>query len=146
MFDYDPKDGEEKGFTVLPSGDYEIEIKNVIEKVSKAGNDMLEVSICVYGADGITARVFDYIVNPSTIYKLKSICRCIGFEFEGTIDEELLIGKRMLANVSVRPPKDGYAERNEIKRYLSGMPDAKPAPTAPIEDLAVTPSDDSIPF
>jgi len=144
MFEYDPKDGEDKGFTVLPSGDYEIEIKNVLEKVSKAGNDMLELSICVYGNDGVESKVFDYIVNPATIYKLKSICRCVGFEFEGTIDEQLLIGKRMLANVSVRPPKDGYAERNEIKRYLSGMTEA--SSTATSEDLAVTPSDDDIPF
>ena len=99
-FEYNPKEVKSE-YMILNNGEYECEIVSAEETVSKAGNDMIKLVLCVYGNDGEQVRVYDYIVSPSTIYKLKSICRCCDIEFDGVLDEQLLVGKRMLVLLSM---------------------------------------------
>jgi len=120
-FKYDPKDATEGSFSCLPSGDYELEVLAVEEAVSKAGNDMLKLSLCAYGTDGEQVRLFDYIVNPASLWKLKSICRCCDITFDGTLDEQLLVGKRMKAKLRLRVATDKYPEKNEVVKYIEGV-------------------------
>ena len=137
----------------MSNGEYECEIVGAEETVSKAGNDMLKLVICIYGNEGEQVRVYDYIVSPSTIYKLKSICRCCELEFDGILDEQLLIGRRMRVLTKVEPERtvDGktYSERNSIVKYVSGIEtksvvqDATPAAKVS-SDAAPLPDD--IPF
>ena len=138
MFSFDPKDAKENDFPVLQPGIYEAEVLSVEDKVSKAGNQMLVLSLCVFGNAGEKVRVFDYIVNPSTLWKLKSICRCLSWEFMGTLDEQLLVGKRFKVKLKLKPEGE-FPAKNEIVHYEEGIgvpkTDAEPAnSTAPTAD------------
>ena len=149
-FEYNPKEVKSE-YALLANGEYECEIVDAEETVSKAGNDMLKLVICIYGNDGEQVRVYDYIVSPSTIYKLKSICRCCEIEFDGILDEQLLIGRRMRVLTKIEPERtvEGktYAERNSIVKYVSGL-GKKPTDIDPLvaDDKDVKPLPDDVPF
>ena len=128
MFEFNPKEAEDKTFICLPAGEYEAEIVNAENKVSKtSGYPMIELQLNCHATDGNTVRVFDYVVNPKSLYKLKSICRCCGMDFDdGKIDEQLLVGKRMTVKLKVRPATDKYSEKNEVFAYLEGISSKTP--------------------
>ena len=150
-FEYNPKDIK-TDYPVLPNGEYECEIVAAVETVSNAGNDMIKLVLCVYGKEGEQVRVYDYIVSPSTLYKLKSICRCCGIEFDGILDEQLLVGRRMNVLTKVEPERtvDGktYSERNSIAKYVSGLGKQTTVTDPPVaaDDKDVQPLPDNIPF
>jgi len=157
MFEFNPKEAEDKSFICLPAGEYEAEIVNAENKVSKSsGNPMIELQMNCHATEGNAVRVFDYIVNPSSLWKLKSICRCCGMDFnEGKIDEQLLVGKRMSVKLKVRPATDNYSEKNEVVAYLEGISSTTPtqAPNSGTLKCGIvatdeTPSltDDNVPF
>lgn len=50
---------EEKSFVILPEGDYRVKVENAEKKVSKSGNDMIELSLQVSGTN---MKLFHYIV------------------------------------------------------------------------------------
>tara|TARA_R110000823_G_C15522952_1_gene455829 strand:+ start:65 stop:502 length:438 start_codon:yes stop_codon:yes gene_type:complete len=143
-FLFDPKNAEEKKFICLPKGEYEVEINEVVQKVSKAGNDMLELTLTAYAEDGSKVRLFDYIVNGSGLWKLKALCKATGIEFDGTLEEQLLVGKRMMARIDLRKATEKYGEKNQIDEYLySGVKKVEQKP------VAVTPATaevDDLPF
>ena len=118
-FKYDPSKVEEKKFICLPEGEYEVKIVDVVQKTSKNGNDMLELTINAYDEDGRQVRVFDWIVNPTGLWKLKKICEATGIEFTGEIDEQRLVGLNLMAKLQLRKATDKYPERNQIADYLS---------------------------
>ena len=150
-FEYDPKEVKSE-YAVLPNGEYECEIVGAVETVSRAGNDMIKLVLCVFGNEGEQVRVYDYIVSPSTLWKLKSICRCCEIEFDGILDEQLLIGRRMRVLTKVDPERnvDGktYSERNSIAKYVSGIGNqtTKTDPPVVADDKDVKPSASEIPF
>ena len=149
-FEYNPKEAKSE-YAVLPNGEYECEIVGAVNTVSKAGNDMIKLVLCVYGNEGEQVRMYDYIVSPSTLWKLKSICRCCDIEFDGILDEQLLIGRRMRVLTKVEPERtvDGktYSERNSIVKYVSGL-GKKPTDIDPLvaDDKDVKPLPDDVPF
>ena len=107
---------------------------------SKAGNDMLRLNFLVTSDKGNTTRIYDYIVIPNTLFKLKSICRCLNMDFDGTLDEKELIGQRLKVEVSIEKGKDGYKDRNKIDKYIDGInSDTTPEKTPDVPD-------DDIPF
>ena len=150
-FEYNPKEVKSE-YAVLPSGEYECEIVGAVETVSKAGNDMIKLVLCVYGNDGEQVRVYDYIVSPNTLWKLKSICRCCDIEFDGILDEQLLVGKRMRVTIKVEPERqvDGktYSERNSVAKYVSGIGNQSTVTAPPVvtDDQDVQPLPDDVPF
>ena len=150
-FEYNPKEAKSE-YAVLPNGEYECEIVGAVNTVSKAGNDMIKLVLCVYGNEGEQVRMYDYIVSPSTLWKLKSICRCCEIEFDGILDEQLLIGRRMRVLTKVDPERnvDGktYSERNSIAKYVSGIGNqtTKTDPPVVADDKDVKPSASEIPF
>ena len=150
MFEFDPKEAKDKTFICLPAGEYEAEIVNAEHKVSKSsGLPMIELQMNCHAPNvAAPVRVFDYIVNPRSLYKLKSICRCCGMDFDdGKIDEQLLVGKRMTVKLKVRPATDIYSEKNEVFAYLEGISDKTPtqAPNSGTLKTA-TVIDDNVPF
>ena len=150
-FEYNPKEAKSE-YAVLPNGEYECEIVGAVNTVSKAGNDMIKLVLCVYGNEGEQVRMYDYIVSPSTLWKLKSICRCCEIEFDGILDEQLLVGRRMNVLTKVEPERtvDGktYSERNSILKYVSGLGKQTTVTDPPVEadDKDVQPLPDNIPF
>ena len=149
MFEFNPKEAEDKTFICLPAGEYEAEIVNAENKVSKSsGKPMIELQMNCHATDGNTVRVFDYIVNPSSLWKLKSICRCCGMDFnEGKIDEQLLVGRRMSVKLKVRPATDKYSEKNEVFAYLENITSTTPMQATNSDTLKTAAVDtDNVPF
>ena len=150
-FEYNPKEVK-TDYPVLPKGEYECEIVGAVETVSNAGNDMIKLVLCLYGNEGEQVRVYDYIVNPSSLWKLKSICRCCNLVFDGILDEQLLVGRRMNVLVKVEPERNVngkmYPERNSIVKYVSGIGKQTTVTDPPVEadDKDVKPLPDDIPF
>tara|TARA_R100000655_G_scaffold71369_3_gene109763 strand:+ start:1571 stop:2002 length:432 start_codon:yes stop_codon:yes gene_type:complete len=141
-FMFDPNKVEEKNFICLPKGEYEIRIENVVQKKSKAGNDMLELLLTAFTNEGQKVTIYDYIVNPNGLWKLKTICKSVGLAFDGTLEEHLLVGKTLRAFVDLRPATEKYPEKNQITSYIEMQVDNKSAkvPVASSEDF------DDMPF
>ncbi len=58
-WNFNANDYEEKSFKPIPAGDYRVRIFDAIEKQSKSGNDMIEVTLEV---SGYSAKVWYYLV------------------------------------------------------------------------------------
>jgi hypothetical protein len=156
-FSFDPNEATETEYSLLEEGEYEIKIRSAELKTSKkkpdgrGGNPMLELTIIVY-SDGEERTVWDYIVNPYTLHKLKDVCLCCGLEFDGELDEDLLVGQVLRAAVTIREGTDGYSDKNEVAKYLApstpsgGKAKTKAGKGATVGAVAGTDADDSVPF
>ena len=81
MIEYNPEDVKENNdYSPWEVGNYESEIIEAVAMESKAGNDMIRLNLMLTNDDGGTTRIYDYIVIPNTLFKLKSICRCFSME------------------------------------------------------------------
>ena len=143
MLEYNPEDvQDEKTFDPWASGIYEGEIIEADSMQSKAGNDMVRLNVLCTNDDGNTTRIYDYIVVPSTLYKLKSICRCLNWDFSGTLDEQELVGQRFKVKLGIDKGSKEYPEpKNRIDRYVEGLTNSTPNVEKPI-----APQDDDVPF
>lgn len=115
MIPYNPKDAN----PLCAAGDYQATIKAVTEKDSKAGNRMHELEFIVYNGEG-TLLVFDYIVYPKFVWKLKRLAVALGAleAFEaGTFDPAEYEGRNLTLNIGVDEAKDGYDAKNSVKGY-----------------------------
>lgn len=138
---YDPKDAKD----CLDAGTYDAELTSVEEKTSKAGNPMLAV-IWTVPFNGRDFRIRDFVVNPSTLFKLKAIAKAwhLHKEFDdGTFSLDDYIGKLIVLKLDVQTSA-GYGDQNQVVGYeeSSGqMPPREPA--APVGAIG---SDKDIPF
>lgn len=123
-FNYDPKDAEAK---LIPDGEYDAEVIEVEEQTSKAGNAMLKLTVKVW-ANGGSFHVFDYVVNPATLWKLKQLSSAVGLmdKFQtGSMNPRELVGKSFIAGVKTKKDETGkYAPQNVIAKYASASASA----------------------
>jgi hypothetical protein len=132
---YNPTDCNE----CWPEGDYEAVLEKVEDKRSKAGNDMQELTWKVYRSDGRTQQVYDYIVVPAGLFKLKGMARAWGktAEFDGgTFQADDHLDESLVVKLIVEK-QDGYADKNRIVAYKPlvrstvGITQAPAAPSRP---------------
>lgn len=131
MFDYDPTQAS----SCLPAGTYPAVISKVEEQISKAGNPMLKLTFEAYHGDR-KQIVYDYIVNPATLYKLKQLARSLGklADFEAKKFDAMQHQGESLV-LSLKEESDDFGDKNTVKAYKP-----KDAPTAPAD------ADPDIPF
>mgnify|MGYP003644239345 CR=1 FL=1 len=146
MIEYNPNDLKESNdYKPFPVGDYESEVLDANQMVSKSnGNDMIRLNHLVTNDDGGTTRIYDYIVIPNHLWKLKQICECLSMPFEGTMNEQDLVGKRLKIKLGIDKGNVEYPKpKNVVKKYLEGL-----GVTAKVEQVATPaiPKDDDIPF
>lgn len=111
--DYLIEDGAECDFS----------IKTCEETTSKAGNEMLKLTIRVRDKQGRVDNIWDYITKKQ-YFKLKDLMPAIGKAAmlepnEPEITWRDLQGCKGKCIVKVEPAKDGYAERLAIKTYIA---------------------------
>ena len=133
-FTYDPKEAR----TCLPNGTYDATLKTAEETVSKKGSPMLKVVWEVQYNNRIIP-LWDYIVRPSGIWKLKQIARAWGEtgEFDsGSFDLEEKIGRIIGVSVEIENSSQ-FGEQNKIMEYVecSGQPVERTLPTDHSEDI-----------
>jgi len=112
--------GEDQKFDVLDAGTYPATIIEAIEKVSKNGNDMIEIVFEVEGGH----RIYDYLVfTEKTAFKVDAFLSATGKapekgkEVEIVADE--LVGVELSIEVEVEPASGPYDAKNKVVRYVS---------------------------
>jgi hypothetical protein len=126
---------------LLEEGVYDIKVEKCIERQSKSGNDMFEISISIENPKGKNRTVFEYLLHDQKwMHKLKSVCDCLDMKEaynKGSIscaDFELKKGK---AHVE-RSNDKLYGWKNKISKYIpSGEV---------VEDASAEIIDDDLPF
>ena len=98
-----------------------LEILKMEEKVSKQGNEMIEVTLCAYGIEGEKISVRDWIVNPTGLWKLKALCECCGIPFDGKTEPQMFVGKRLMVKLSIQKQSGDYPERNKVAAYVDDI-------------------------
>lgn len=147
-FDPTTDDAPTTSSAPLPAGEYDCEVVEAEEAVSKAGNEMVKVRLKVWDQNGGTRTVFDYLVSNLS-WKIRGFCAAFNLmdRYEaGTLTPEDMI--RLSGRVRLRIKHDaGYEPTNAVAEYVapkSAAPTLRPQParqSAPARDL-----DDAIPF
>jgi len=123
---FTPKLEEElNNFLLLEEGIYQFKIVKAEDKVSKNGNDMIEVKLIVFDKEGKIHFITDYLLEKIA-YKLKHFTDCVGLgekyktgEFsafdcegrEGYLKLNVQKGKE-------KPEGGYYPDKNSVEDYI----------------------------
>ena len=112
--------GEDQKFDVLDAGTYPATIIEAIEKVSKNGNDMIEI---VFETEG-GHRIYDYLVfTEKTAFKVDAFLSAIGKAPEKGQEVELvadeLVGVELNIEVEIEPANGPYEAKNRVAQYVA---------------------------
>lgn len=138
---FDPKDA----VNLIPDGEYDAEILDAEETRSKAGNDMMKLTVKVFPGGGDRV-VFDYAVVPKTLYKLKQLAAAVGEGAKfaaGELGPSDLRGKGCRVTIETEEGRNGFDDKNTIRRYLPQVAGASPPSR---QTQSTPPGDDEIPF
>lgn len=155
---------EEARGPVLPAGDYEFLVKGATEKTSAKGNDMIALTLTVYGPGGVETTVWDYLLEAMG-HKLLHFCEAADLVDDynaGTLTADKCLNVHARCTLKIDPPKGTYAEKNAVEDYMtlgSGTPAAQRAvssaarvltggakPPKPAGDGYMPIAEDDIPF
>lgn len=128
-----PKTEDElRSNNLIPEGIYNFEILEAVEKLSKSGNEMIELKLGLWDKSGIMRIVFDYLLDAME-HKLRHFCVVTGLEdkyqSEQITAEDCLnkSGKVHLVIQKGKGKPDGtkYPDRNSVQDYVSSESDVK---------------------
>jgi hypothetical protein len=148
---FTPKSEEEiSAANLLAGGDYDFEIAKAEEAESKAGNEMIALTLHIEGEEGRRHTVFDYLVGAdSSMFKVRGFAESVGLLQEynkGEMPADILPGRTGRCQIGIDDKNKAYAPKNVVRAYhkpaSSGngaMPPKAAAATRP-------PIDDDIPF
>ena len=112
---------EEVAAGCLPKGEYEAVVKASVEKISKAENPMIELTLTVYGSDGQEGEVRDWLVaTDGGQGKIQRFCKSAdlwGTYQAGELCAESCVGLNVTVKLKVQE-SDDYAPRNAVVDYL----------------------------
>ena len=104
---------------LLPEGEYSFQISGAEDYISKAGNEMIKLTVRVFKPDGNFLLVDDYL-SEKMLFKILHLCQSTGLEDkynEGVLNPNDLIGKSAMLKLGIQK-SDGYPDRNSIKDYI----------------------------
>mgnify|MGYP003527094276 CR=1 FL=1 len=143
------KEQEKRG--AWPPGVYDAEIVSAVEKLSKAGNDMIEMTLQVYHPDdGATRQVFDWLLEAMA-YKLRHCCEAAGLAdaYEGgSLEAWQLEGKSVKVKLGIDPKAEIKRNRDVDYVVSTDAQHGRPTPTraATAASKPADPFGDDIPF
>lgn len=127
-------------------GLYDFEVLKADERISKNGNDMIEVNLKLYDPEGRSFRLFDYLVSSEGMaYKVRHFASATGLltQYEkGELRAVDCVGKTGRCQVTIQKAKDGYPAKNVVQDYAPQLPGAALIKSVAPEDEV----DDEIPF
>ena len=144
--------------SLLPAGVYPFEVMMAADKISKTGNEMIELKLNVFG-DNQEAHVFDYLLEKMA-FKLRHFAEATGLigEYErGELEALSCLNKMGYAKIGIDKGNGSFPPKNTVVDYLkpetpitkNGLLEAlnptvpKPASKAPDNGA---PFDDDVPF
>ncbi len=108
---------------LLPAGDYSFVVSQATEKVSKTGNDMIEVLLRVFKDDGSFVLITDWLMEKMA-HKLRHFCEATNLleKYEqGTLEAHDLVEKTGKLKLVIQEDKTGaYDPKNSVKDYIVG--------------------------
>lgn len=118
---------------VLPAGEYPFTISGATDKISKAGNEMIVLTLRVYKPDGNFILVTDYLMEKLA-YKLRHCCEVCGLlnEYDGgVLLSEHFVGQEGTLKLKIDKDESGdYPDKNSVADYVvekkGDAPKAKP--------------------
>lgn len=131
---------------LLPAGIYDFECADANDKTSKAGNEMIELKLHVFDANGNPRIIFDYLLE-SIAYKFRHAadgCQLIDKYESGELAAIDFVGKTGKLKLGIRKSKDAaYPDKNAVQDYIKReqLANAELPPKKVAADL-----DDEIPF
>lgn len=138
---YDP---EAANADLIPSDTWlEALIVSSEDKVSKQGNEMIQVGFKIYDDAGKQPTITDYYVS-SKPGKFKKLCNVLNLPFDsGEIEAEELLNKSLWVLVKIQKD-DKYGDKNVIAAFSDTMPEGASANNT--AHASRTAEDDGIPF
>lgn len=137
---------------LMPEGEYGFEISGGEDKTSKAGNDMIELTVRVFKPDGSFNLVTDYLME-AILYKVSHASKACGLEdkyLAGSLSGSDFIGKTGMLKLGIQKDKDGtYPDKNVVKDYVvpkDGEEAAVPKGSNAAAGKKVDDLEDEIPF
>lgn len=131
---------EETAAGCFPKGEYEAIVAKASQKVSKKGNDMIELELTVYGPEGATATVKYWILSNDTgAYKLQRFCKSSGqwdLYQAGEISADHCLNQNVTVKLGIQDDNPDFPPRNKIADY---MPRKLAAPNPAGEVRGVSP-------
>lgn len=132
MFAFNPKNDAEiqaiQNRHLLANGVYSFRVKEIIQKVSKSNNPMLEVKMGIVDSNGEERNLTDYLMaTENMIFKFKHFCESLGLEKEyesGQLDPAKCIGRTGKCKIGLQKGNlkdDGsgyYPDKNSIQDYI----------------------------
>lgn len=140
---FDPKQAN----TLIKKGEYDIEFSVVEQTKSKAGADMWKLTLKVWPGGG-QRTMFDYIVFPNGLWKLKQIAAATDQQAKfdsGEMEPGDIQGQSARATVDVKEDAK-YGDKNIIVRYLPQAAGAHGTRQPSSHNENGAPIDDEIPF
>lgn len=133
----------------LPKGEYDFEIVESSDEVSKKGNEMIKLKVQVYDDEGHGRILFDYLLEEIS-YKLRHAayaCK-LGDNYEaGTLAAADFAGRAGRCKVGIQKDKTGeYPDKNVIQDYIVGVEEIATANAAQARKAPAPVLDDLIPF
>jgi len=127
---------------LIPVGTYPFEVMEADSKLSKAGNEMIELQLRIFMPDGRERSVMDWLMEK-VAYKLFHFCTYSGLAVEygnGTLKSTDCVGKTGYCTIAIQEDKTGqYQPRNSVKDYVRPVTNAPgamaPKPAAPSEHM-----------
>lgn len=147
-------DSDRGAFEPLPAGEYDFSVREAVETTSKAGSEMIKLTLDVMTKSGTSRTVFDYLLSTSGgQWKVRHFAESVDMTRQydaGHLDADAMVGRSGRLKLAVRPAEGQYAASNVVRDYLPPKLSAKAVKTewkAPAP-AAVTPQslDDEIPF
>jgi hypothetical protein len=150
--------------SLLEPGVYPFEVMTAEDKVSKTGNEMIELKLNVF-SDNQEAHVFDYLLEKMA-FKLRHFAEATGLisDYEvGSLDALACMGKVAYVKIGIDKGNGSFPPKNVVLDYVkaevAGAPPTKnsllealkpdaPKPTSRLAPAAAgdKPFDDDIPF
>ena len=142
---FTPKSAEEIAKAgLLPDGDYDFEVTDAEEATSKAGNEMIVLSLKVFDGDGGHQSVRDYLVSSDGgLRKIRgfAVATDLVERYEtGALDASDMLRQSGRCKIK-RDANPGYEPKNAVAYYLDPAKQAD----APVARRAVQPVRQSTP-
>ncbi len=127
-------------------GDYQVEVTDAIETISKGGHEMIELKLKTSAG----SYLYDFLVFiPNAFWKIDSFRAATGEDVTPEEDVEItaddVIGRTGTARLVVE--EYNGKKRNKVAAWLTAKPGKTPAPKAAAKPATqATEQDDDIPF
>jgi hypothetical protein len=123
---------EAAAVNLLPKGDYDAVVQSAVDKTSKtSGNEMIELTLTVYGDDSKERKVRDWLVSTDGGQaKIQRFCKSAGLwdmYQSGELSADCCGNVNVRVKIGQQPGEGDYPPKNKVVDYLPPKASVRPA-------------------